>query len=604
MKKLRPALILHTSIALMLALSTACRKDNIEVKPANNRDDSKIIRVTSSVFGVVVDEDDRPIHNALIQSGDHSTHTDQRGMFLLHNATLRKDNAALKVYADDHFTAVQIIHPTQNTISSTYIRLRRKNNRTSFLATQGVLYNSNDGVLLHIPPFGVRIPNNSDPDIQCQITAQTIPINQKNPIHTYPSQPIHRDQTRDFLQPVSIVQIMLEDTKGNALELNPNKNIQLQLPIPSFWQGTLPEQLPLYVFDENTVRWVYQGTAQLSSDQSFYIAKVRQTGYWGVFITLHSAMLYFRVIDNDGRPLSYLPWQIHYTVHNRPFTTALKAANNRGDFITMVPRQPLKAEVLNNCNAPLTTYTLTPSPDFPDQPKILQYTPPKRLTIRPHLLDCNMDTLHAGYAQQFNNTAANIPIPITDSTPTAQLTPCETNTNTYRVHLSSTFTSGEQQLTFTNLSTEHLEFALPICDNLPDTFIAFHLDNQWTILSTQFNDIIVPFSLGNSLSYDFSSNQPDHPYSGQFNLSINRPSLLGEYTTTKTNEEFIFQIDIEKLSHFIRPIEGSKLYILQVDSTNHSFMGVLPNLKCSIYDSDNMKIGETIINVVFKLPYP
>ncbi len=603
MKKIRSAYRIHIPLAILFILSAACRKDNIEVKRVYPNDDSKIVKVSSSVFGVVVDEDDNPIPNALIQSDDISTHTDQHGMFLLHNATLRENNAALTVSADDYFSAVELIHPAKNTIVSTYIRLRKKSQSTAFNARQGVLYTSSDGVLVRIPPFGVRDPNNRGLDLRCQVAAHSIPLDQKTTIHTYPSQPIHRDKERDFLHPVSIVQITLEDTEGNALELNPNKDIQLQIPIPTLWQGAVPDQLSLYVFDENTVRWVDQGIAQLSSDGSFYIAKIHRTGYWGVFIPLNSALVYFRVIDNNGNPLTYLPWQIHYTVQNRQFTTAPKVANSRGDFITMVPLLPLKADILNNCNNPVKSYTYTPNTVFQDQPEIFIYTPTKRLTIRPHLLDCNMDTLHASYAQQFSNTAVHLPLPITDSTPTVQLTPCDAQSKTYRVRLGSTFTSGEQQLTFTNLSTDQLEFALPVCANLPDIFIAFHVDNQWVLLSTEYKDYIDSFFLSNTLAYDFASNQPNYPYSGQFSVSKIHPSLLGEYTYTKNNEDFIFQIDREGLSHFYRPIEGSKLYILHVDSINHSFLGILPNLKCTIFDSDNDPIGETIINAVIKLPY-
>ena len=601
MIKIRSTYRIYIPLAILLIFSTACRKDNIEVKRVYPDDDSKIVKVSSSVFGVVVDEDDNPIPNALIQSDNISTHTDRHGMFLLHNATLREHNAALTVSADDHFTAVQIIHPSQNTITSTYIRLRKKPQSTTFNARQGVLHTSSDGVLVRIPPFGVRNPNGSEPKLPCQLAAHSIPLDQNTTIHTYPSQPIHRDKQRDFLHPVSIVQITLEDTEGNALELNPNKDIQLQLPVPALWQGAVPDQLPLYVFDENTVRWVDQGVAQLSSDGSFYIATIHRTGYWGVFIPLNSALVYFRVIDNKGNPLTYLPWQIHYTVHNRQFTTTPKAANSRGDFITMVPLLPLKADILNNCNKPVKSYTFTPNTDFQDQPEIFIYTPTKRLTIRPHLLDCNMDTLHAGYAQQFTNTAVYLPLPITDSTPTAQLIPCDAQSKTYSVQLGSTFTSGVQQLTFTNLSTDQLEFALPVCANLPDIFIAFHIDNQWVLLSTDYKDYIDSLFLGNTLAYDFASNQPN--YSGQFIVSKIYPSLLGEYTYTKNNEEFYFQIDREGLSHFYRPIEGSKLYILHVDSINRSFLGILPNLKCIIFDSDNDPIGETIINAVVKLPY-
>ncbi|MBL7727455.1 MAG: carboxypeptidase regulatory-like domain-containing protein, partial [Dinghuibacter sp.] len=94
-------------------------------------------KVTASITGVVVNENDVPVAGVTVNSHGSSVTTNNLGMFRIKNIEMSKANATVKVEKSGYFTAYRTFPATAGRTHSVRIKLIPKTNSGNFPAATG-----------------------------------------------------------------------------------------------------------------------------------------------------------------------------------------------------------------------------------------------------------------------------------------------------------------------------------------------------------------------------------------------------------------------------------------------------------------------------------
>ena len=106
-------------LALFLLFTIGCKRDNVlenVVPPAPPTPTTNVVndatQVTASVSGIVLNESNAPIANAVVTSSTATTTTNSNGMFIFQNISLSKENGSVTVVKAGYFKGVRSFKTT------------------------------------------------------------------------------------------------------------------------------------------------------------------------------------------------------------------------------------------------------------------------------------------------------------------------------------------------------------------------------------------------------------------------------------------------------------------------------------------------------------
>ena len=153
----------------------------------------------------------------------------------------------------------------------------------------------------------------------------------------------------------------LQDNSGNPLKLAPGKTAGIIFPIPTTLQGTAPDSIPLWHFDETAARWKEEGKAVKTGNT--YTAQVNKFSFWNVDVPGNFINLDLRLINSaNNLPLANTMVKITSLTTN---SSAYDHTNDSGYVSGYVPKnQNLKLEVITGttCNTNTVVYTQNVGP--------------------------------------------------------------------------------------------------------------------------------------------------------------------------------------------------------------------------------------------------
>lgn len=119
--------------------------------------------ITTTIFGVVVDENDIPVYNGEVslKVGDSfvTSYTNQKGDFGFRDVEVPREGAFLKVRSEGKFEAFRKMNVSDNSYSQTKIKLLDKTIVGSISAMSGGTVNHSSSAKLELPANGVRHEN-------------------------------------------------------------------------------------------------------------------------------------------------------------------------------------------------------------------------------------------------------------------------------------------------------------------------------------------------------------------------------------------------------------------------------------------------------------
>lgn len=241
-----------------------------------------LIQVTASVSGIVLDESNAPIANAVVTSGAATTTTNNNGMFIFQNISLSKENGSITVVKAGYFKGVRSFKTTAGKNHTVRLQLMQKILSGSVIAATGGNITSNGGATINFPAAAFVTSTGAVYSGSVNIfsrwidpTAANLPFIIQGDLRG-----VGTNGAENILETYGMVGAELEDANGNTLKIAIGKKAIISFPIPVSLQASAPATIQLWHFNDATARWIENGTATKAG--TTYTAQVDKFSFWNV----------------------------------------------------------------------------------------------------------------------------------------------------------------------------------------------------------------------------------------------------------------------------------------------------------------------------------
>ena len=347
-------------------LFQSCRKD-IDVETEQEVVKGPATLVVASVFGVVRDYSGAPVSDASVSLSDHSTFTDENGVFRFDDVELVKDyevffndisshfpedNVAhtlkgsfLKVEKDGFFLGSRRFYPEIGETSNIEIHLLPEVLAGSFDSGTAATV-SFDNVILSFDKNAIVDDEGNIYEGQVDVYANYLDPTEIDVINTMPGDltGINEETGLVSLSSFGMIAVELKAQNGDPLQVLEGQVVKTSFPVPPSLIGNAPSTIPLWSFQEEEGIWVNEGNAVL--ENGFYVGDLPHFSFWNCDIPFPSALLQGNVSSLDG-PLAFVFVKI---IMPSTGLTGSGYTNSAGDFASYVPTDEiLELEIYNQC---------------------------------------------------------------------------------------------------------------------------------------------------------------------------------------------------------------------------------------------------------------
>jgi hypothetical protein len=355
--------------AIIVMITTGCKRAEIPVTPdpipttnAGGVVDD-LAQVTASVSGIVLDESNTPIVNAVVTSGVGTTTTNSNGMFILNNISLSKENGNVTVVKAGYFKGIRSFKTTAGKNHSIRLQLMARILSGTVNATNGGTINANGGATITFPAAVFVTSAGAAYTGTVNVYSRWIDPTAANLPFVIPGdlRGVSTNGVENILETYGMVGAELEDGAGNALKIATGKKATISFPIPASLATTAPASIVLWHFDEATARWKQNGTATKAG--STYTAQVDKFSFWNVDVPNASFInLDYTLINaTTNSPLVFTSTRIKRISNG---TYGYGITNNAGFVSGLVPKnEALVLEVVSatpGCNTVIYSQNIGP----------------------------------------------------------------------------------------------------------------------------------------------------------------------------------------------------------------------------------------------------
>jgi hypothetical protein len=362
MKFFHPSTKALSILALCITLFMGCAKTDdliepikppIETPPTAN----DAVKVAATVTGSVIDENNQPVANALVTAGTATTNTDAMGNFSFRNIVISVLNGSVTVIKTGYFKGIRNFVTEEGKNNFVKIQLIKQTlTATIPSASGGVVTTSNATITFPANAFetAAGAPYTGNVKVYAtwiDPTAGNLPLVVPGDLRG-----LNSSNGEYLLKSYGMVGAELKDDNGNTLKIAAGKTATISFPIPASLQGTAPETILLWHFDETTNRWREEGTATKTGNT--YVGQVNKFSFWNVDVPANFVYLDMRLVNSaNNLPLANTLVKITSLATN---TSAYDHTNDSGYVGGYVPKnESLKLEVIGGttCNTNTVIYT-------------------------------------------------------------------------------------------------------------------------------------------------------------------------------------------------------------------------------------------------------
>lgn len=349
-----------------------------------------------SFLGHVVDVNENPISNVDIRIGNSTALTDNNGIFIIDNATVKKNFGYITASKAGYVEGSRTVVPTTGTNKVTIMLLEENIIGTTssgaqttinlpngasvslngdYIKEDGSTYQGNVDVILHHL-------NPSDPNMEVQMPGMLFAANTDNEARA--------------LRTFGMLKVELRGSSGEKLNLAQNTTAQIEVPIPAELMADAPSTIPLWYFDEEAGYWIEDGEAQLSGNK--YIGNVSHFTFWNYDIDITPIRLCITAVDENNNFLAN--HIIRFTSPSLGIRTGI--TNTSGQVCGYFPiGETIQIEVLNYAicgNEVIHTETVGPFTSSTDITVIVPNNPSLIAeTVTGRFNDCDGNPVSDGY---------------------------------------------------------------------------------------------------------------------------------------------------------------------------------------------------------------
>lgn len=267
---------------LLVTMVNSCRKNDIS-NPPEGGDTTHIpelpkegVPVKTSVFGRIVDEQDKPLQGVMVTGGGSAAATDVNGIFILKDIMLDQARAYITAAKTGYFSGFRIFQPMKDGMSKPpLIKLLAQKSIGSINAASGGAAESKGGIKVELPANAIEgysgqvnvvssYINPTSPDFFARMPGDLAADNAEN--------------KRGSLVSYGMAAIDLLDDAGKKLKLKPGMQATVTLPVPQSLQASASPAIAMWHFDETKGIWKEEGSGTLQNGK--YVGKVSHFSIW------------------------------------------------------------------------------------------------------------------------------------------------------------------------------------------------------------------------------------------------------------------------------------------------------------------------------------
>ncbi len=347
------------SLLLLFAIvQTNCRK-NDTTTPPENETVNDAATITSSIKGVIVNENEMPVMGAIVTLGGNTVTTNALGAFEFRNKSMSQNNAHVKVEKQGYFTGNRTTMTSIGRTQLMRIKLIPKINIGTVAASSGGA--------VRLPSGGkVTFQQSAFTDAAGAAYSGTVNVAMAwiNPTANDLAQTVPGDLRgittaggEMALETFGMLGVEITNTAGQKLKLATGKPAELRFPIPSALQAAAPATIPLWNFDEATGRWEEEGSANKVGNE--YVGNVAHFSFWNADIPANYINLCVTVLGLNNQPLNNV--QVRIRKASSPAISATGYTDSAGvNCGSVFKNEPLILEVLDRCGNVVYTQNIGP----------------------------------------------------------------------------------------------------------------------------------------------------------------------------------------------------------------------------------------------------
>lgn len=344
---------------LLLLIFSACRKESeMLVEPLITEWVPRVEKITGSLQGLIVDQYNGTISDALVTLNGNTTTTNDYGHFFFTNTEMNSKGTYVTIEKEGFFNGSRRFYPQADSKNRVKIEMLRQDFTTEFDATTGGSYVFSDsGVQLVFPPNTIKTESTDMPyEGIVFVAAQYLNPDDSNVFDQMPGnlQGINTSYEEGALKTLGMMVVELQGASGEKLNIVEGKTATVSIPVPTNIDN-LPAEVPLWYFDEEIGLWIEEGTASL--ENGVYTGEVSHFSFWNWDIYAPSADLIAILTDIEGNPAQ----GITVIITSNSMGTAYGYTDEAGIVGGIIPANEVLTITLNSeCSALLFTQEIGP----------------------------------------------------------------------------------------------------------------------------------------------------------------------------------------------------------------------------------------------------
>ncbi len=249
-------LFLYCIVCLGLIITGCHRNDDLGNGPGSDPIPAlpvEGVKISTSVFGRIVDEKDEAISNVTISGGGATTSTDINGIFILTDVMLDQARAYITATKTGYFKGSRIFRPVKDGMSKPpLIKLLAQKSIGTINASSGGSVQTSGGIK-------VELPANALDGYSGQVNVVAAYINPTSPdfLARMPGDLAadNADNKRGGLVSYGMCNFDLLDDGGNKLKIKTGMQVTVSSPVPQSLQQFATSTIDMWTFDETLGIW-------------------------------------------------------------------------------------------------------------------------------------------------------------------------------------------------------------------------------------------------------------------------------------------------------------------------------------------------------------
>jgi hypothetical protein len=260
---------------------------------------------SGSIMGRVVDPKNNPIRGAEVRTpGQPVVLTNAKGEFDIRGVAAT-ERLAVSFSAPGFMDTTRIYKVGESSRGINTIVVWPRAEQVSLDATRGGKLTFPGGTV-NFPPNALVDERDRPLEGKVKVSFSVLDVSDRGQIRSVPGDftARMRNKTIRQLETFGVFEVFVEDSNGRRVNLAKGRKAAVELFIPQAQRRTAPKVVGLFSFDQNSGRWIEEGTLRRTPRLVSFTGTINNTRpVWNADMTLNTTCIKLQIVDEDNQPV-------------------------------------------------------------------------------------------------------------------------------------------------------------------------------------------------------------------------------------------------------------------------------------------------------------